>query len=140
MEDCLWHELGGDKIKQILIFSLILLFTSTVSHAVYGETAAYTELNMPLPKDYSLTDFNSDYDVKVNGKDYVIKGSPFLYKDLTYIPVRDVSEIFNINVTFNEKDKTVLLAIKEKNYNISAYEFIRGLSRCYNKNRESGCN
>lgn len=106
--------MNRSKIRQVLIFSLILLIISTASHAAYGETLAYSELSMPLPKDFSLTDFNSDYSVKVNGKDYVIKGSLFLYRDLTYIPVRDVSEIFNINVTFNEKDRAVLLESNEK--------------------------
>ena len=114
------------KIKQVLIFLLILLFMSAGGHAAYGETAAYTELNMPLPKDYSSTDFNLDYGVKVNGKDYVIKGSPFLYRDLTYIPVRDVSEIFNINVTFNEADRTVSLASTEKEIIISPLMSVYG--------------
>jgi len=111
--------MNRDKIKSILIFSVILLFISTASHTACGETADYLELNMPLPKDYSQTDFNSDYSVKVNGKDYVIKGSPFLYSDYTFVPVRDVSEIFNINVTFNEKDRTVSLTSKEKEIIIS---------------------
>lgn len=74
---------------------------------------------MLLPKDYSLTDFNSDYVANVNGKDYVIKGSTFLYRDLTYISVRDVSEIFNINVTFNEKDRSLLISNKDKEIIIS---------------------
>lgn len=78
--------MNKNKIKHTLIFSLILLVITVVNNTAYGETAAYTELNMPLPKDYSLTDFNSDYNIKVNGEDYVIKGSAFLYRDLTYIP------------------------------------------------------
>lgn len=129
--NCSWHnqeetKMIRDKIKQTLIFSFILLAITTINHTAYGETAAYTELNIQLPKDYSLTDFNSDYNIKVNGEDYVIKGSPFLYRDLTYIPVRDVSEIFNIYVTFNEADRTVLLASKEKEIIISPLMCIYG--------------
>lgn len=120
------EQMIRDKLKQTLIFSFILLVITATSHTAYGETAAYTELNMPLPKGYSLTDFNSDYSIKVNGEEYVIKGSPFLYRDLTYIPVRDVSEIFNIFVTFNEADRTVLLASKEKEIIISPLMGIYG--------------
>lgn len=107
------------RIKLMLVFSLILLFILTAGYTAHGETAAYIEVNMPLPKDYSLTDFNSDCGANVNGKDYVLKGAPFLYKDLTYIPVRDVSEIFNISVVFDEKDRNVLLLSKEKEIIIS---------------------
>ncbi|NYB75652.1 copper amine oxidase N-terminal domain-containing protein [Sedimentibacter hydroxybenzoicus DSM 7310] len=118
--------MNRNKLKNVIIFSLILMFAFSGVHVVYGESIDYTELVMSLPKDYSLTDFNSDYSVKINGKDYVIKGSPFLYRNLTYIPIRDVSEIFNIYVTFNEADRTVLLASEEKEIIISPNMSIYG--------------
>ncbi|WP_248928471.1 copper amine oxidase N-terminal domain-containing protein [Paenibacillus hamazuiensis] len=106
------------RIKTISLAVVIslLLFGSNIA---YGESASLIEINMPLPKSLDETNFDVDYPIKVNGADYIIKGSPFVYRDLTYMPARTILEIFHIVVKYNDLDRTIQWADKEKTIFIS---------------------
>ena len=68
---------------------------------------------MGLPKDIIATDFseNSSAIIQQNGKssELELRGVPFLYKDRTYVPVRDVAEALGLHVEYNDKDRFVTL-------------------------------
>lgn len=97
------------RIKKFVIVLAIFLFYSFDGN-VYGMSKTFIKLNMHLSKAFHETNFDLDYHVSVNEKDYIIKGSPFIFQDYTYLPVRDIAEIFHINVDYNELDRTVLLS------------------------------
>lgn len=101
------------KIKNFVIIFAIFVFYSFDGNA-YGISRTSVELNMQLPKAFHETNFDSDYYVSVNRNDYAIKGSSFIFQDYTYIPVRDIAEIFHINVSYNELDRAILLSDNEK--------------------------
>ncbi|ABR50164.1 copper amine oxidase domain protein [Alkaliphilus metalliredigens QYMF] len=101
------------KTKKIVIILSIFVLYSFYGNT-YGISATSIKLNMKLPKAFHETNFDSDYHVNINKNDYVIKGSPFVFQDYTYIPVGDIAKIFHLNVNYNELDKSVLLSDNEK--------------------------
>ncbi len=72
---------------------------------VDSEKSINFEYDAKKVKIYLKENFYTINDSKRN-----FKFRPFIFKDLTYVSVRDLGEIFNLNVIWNEKEKKVTLS------------------------------
>lgn len=92
----------------------IELSEDEVAPATYADSGddSLLILKMPVPKAYSELDFsqNTDFKTTVNGSSYFFRGEPFVSSDnLTFIPVRDFSEVFGIKVEYHNDQSIKLM-------------------------------
>lgn len=99
-----------------IVFLLIFTLTTLNVEAVWGaeKTNSDIHFSFSLPKAVTEVDFQNEKTVgivKKNGieKDYQMVGTAFLFKNTTYVPVRDIANVFGTDINYHEKDKIVEL-------------------------------
>ncbi len=74
----------------------------------------------------------STMDVYFNGEEFNGDSKPFVQKGVTYLPIRDFAEMFDVKVSFDNKtqtvklegdDRVVLLVVGKKEYSINGEKF-----------------
>lgn len=77
--------------KSLFILSLAAIFLLSISVYAYNEIIAN----------------KVEYKIYINGQEKEFSNLPVIYEDITYLPIREFSEMLGMNVAWNEKDRSI---------------------------------
>lgn len=105
------------KINHI-IRMLVLIITFSTIHlpTVFAEQTNLAQLTFNLPKNISETNFvnSSTYQGELNGNKINFTGVPFLKDNVSYVPVRDIANAFQVGIEYNTGDRHVKLLTSDR--------------------------
>lgn len=93
------------KKKNLVILALIITFTSFVSYAYDGTVEAYKNLVNLKVNGKTLASAGDNYTLS-NGEETPLSLS---YNGTTYLPVRKISEVLDIDVNWDQDTNTIIL-------------------------------
>jgi hypothetical protein len=88
--------MGGDSMKKVMIFMLIVLLVLSVVGVVYSSLSNKT-----------ITITYRNISTYVNDQKKISDAEPFIYNGRTYVPLRFISEALNKEVTWNETNSRI---------------------------------
>ncbi len=102
-------------MKKSIIYPFIFIIIIT-TFKLTSYASEQSELSFSLPNDISNTDFNSseEYIASKNGMKTSFLGKPFLKNNACYIPIRDLANAFNVNISYTPDDRIVILSKNNK--------------------------
>lgn len=89
-----------------------VIFCTLCSGSVYGQTvqdSSKISIRMDLPYDFHAAEPVGTQTVTVNGAPRQLNGAPFVLDGVTYMPIRDLADLLQVEVQYNNLDHTVFL-------------------------------